>query len=67
MHMVYIRNQGHIHGPSNPWYQPHTSMTGGLYFGYGDGTPLSALFPFGFVRTLTLTLTITLTIILTLT
>lgn len=45
---AWPRSAGHIHGPSNPWYQPHTSMTGGLYFGYGDGTPLSALFPFGF-------------------
>lgn len=36
---------GYIHGPSNPWFQTHTAMTGGMYFPNGDGTPFSALFP----------------------
>ena len=38
---AWPRSAGHIHGPANPWFQPHSSMTGGNYFSNGDGTPVS--------------------------
>lgn len=45
---AWPRSAGYIHSPSNPWFQTHTAMTDSYYFGNGDRTPLSALFPFAF-------------------
>ena len=44
---AWQRSSGYIHSPTSPWFQPHSSMAGGLYFGNGDDTPLRPLFPFG--------------------
>ena len=35
-----------VQSPTSPWFQVHSSMTSGRYFGNGDGTPLLPLFPF---------------------
>lgn len=45
---AWPRSAGAIHGPANPWFQTHSAMTGSFYFPNGDGTPMSALFPFGY-------------------
>eukprot|EP01060_Flectonema_neradi_P000152 TRINITY_DN1010_c0_g1_i1.p1 TRINITY_DN1010_c0_g1~~TRINITY_DN1010_c0_g1_i1.p1 ORF type:complete len:823 (+),score=148.97 TRINITY_DN1010_c0_g1_i1:44-2470(+) len=45
---AWPRGVGYIHTPVNPWYQTHSSMTGGNYYPNGDGTPMSTLFKFGF-------------------
>jgi len=44
---AWQRSAGFIHSPTSPWFQPHSSMTPGRYFGNGDGVPLLPLFPFG--------------------
>jgi beta-glucosidase len=43
---AWQRSAGYIHSPTNPWFQVHSAMTAGRYFGNGDGTPLLPLFPF---------------------
>ena len=44
---AWQRSAGYIHSPTSPWFQAHSSMVPGKYFGNGDGTPLTPLFPFG--------------------
>ena len=44
---AWQRSSGYIHSPTSPWFQPHSSMTQGRYFGNGDLTPLEPLFAFG--------------------
>eukprot|EP00966_Prymnesium_polylepis_P161527 3733051-Prymnesium_polylepis.1 len=43
---AWQRSVGYIYSPTSPWYQPHSAMTPGKYFGNGDRTPLAPLFPF---------------------
>ena len=43
---AWQRSAGYIHTPTSPWFQVHASGITGDYFGNGDGTPLSPLFPF---------------------
>jgi beta-glucosidase len=43
---AWQRSAGYIHTPTSPWFQIHSDMISGDYFGNGDDTPLSPLFPF---------------------
>jgi beta-glucosidase len=45
---AWQRHAGFIHSPTSPWFQLHTSMKPGKYFGNGDQSPLAPLFPFGY-------------------
>jgi beta-glucosidase len=43
---AWQRSAGYIHTPTSPWFQIHSDMISGNYFGNGDDSPLSPLFPF---------------------
>lgn len=45
---AWQRSAGYIHTPTSPWFQIHSDMVSGDYFGNGDNSPLSPLFPFSF-------------------